>query len=200
MVEPANDALQAVWAKFDICAKAVRYAWVFHLAAGLIVLVAGSLLADQGVGLPIFAAIAKAGSWLFPLLAAASNCSYVGVLSQAVGATVFFTGHVLIVAYVVKLWYAAQLPDEVDSKQSGYAQLLFWAPMSTVVGCAMYWVTYVEMANASHIICASNATRVWLFRLTPTVATPFVVGLALAPIFTAVHFSITKLKNLQGVK
>ncbi len=62
----------------------------------------------------------------------------------------------------------------------------------------MYWVTYVEMANATHIICASNATRVFMFRLAPTIATPFVVGMALAPAFTLINFLVEKFKNFKG--
>ena len=185
--------------RFNTADTFVRCAWGLHLGAGFLLLIVGSVLPNEKALVPLYHFLAATGNSVFPILQSAKNCNYVGLLSQAIGAVIFFTGQVLIFCYIVKHFLHAFLPDVNVYPKLKYSEILFWMPMSVVVGVGMYWVTYIEVANATHIICASNATRTWMFRLAPTIATPFVVVMTLAPIFTFVYFLISKFKKFKGV-
>ena len=133
---------------------------------------------------------------LFPLAKTASQCRNSSSHALAITTVVFVTGHLLILAYIHKAFRGMLLPPDPSATPNRMIDLLFWYPLWILLGCGMYVVTYIALADAFHTICATNPFRVLAFRLMPTLATPIWVGMIFVPVFGSIFFlfNLTKQK------
>lgn len=170
---------------FESASRVVNYVWGLHFLSGLLVLIVGLEFGETPLVAKALTGIAKIGMHTFPLARSMSNCSSVGMHALAITSTMFFTGHLLIIAYIYKSYRAMFLPSAEHETPDRFIDIVFWYPLWILLGIGMYTVVYVALADSFHTVCATDPLRVWLFRIFPSLSTPFFVGMITAPLFSA---------------
>lgn len=185
---------------FEVCARLTKYAAILHAIAGFLVLL---LWWEYGRNATATAVIWRLADVITPhvgvldLIRACRNPSPWSLLLTTV---VFATGHVLLLVWLVRgslgTWWA-YLQDPANSPvfHLRVVDWIFWFPAAIALGCAVYWVTYIEIGTGAHIVCSSSAFNVWMYRMVSTSVAPFFLLLVTAPVdmlFIALHRLFTR--------
>ncbi len=186
---------------FESGRKWLRYAAILHGVGGTLMLLlwyayGGDAQATRIVSRLVDAFVPRAG-----LLAAIGQCHDPSAWSLALTGVVFFTGHLMLAAAVFRgccggWWDYLQGGRQAAVFDLRFIDWIFWLPATFALGCGAYWVTYVEMATASHIICSRTPFNVWMYRMGSTAVTPLFSALVLAlpiAVLVRIHFRITRL-------
>jgi hypothetical protein len=185
---------------FQTSVRVTKYAAVLHAGAGFLVLLLWWAYGNDPRATGLVWRLADALSPRVGMLESMRACRYPSSWSIALTTVVFATGHVLLLAWLIRgslgTWWS-YLQDRAKSPVFGLRTVdwLFWFPAAIALGCAAYWVTYIDIDTGAHIVCSPSPFNVWMYRMVSTSVTPFFVLLVTAPvdmIFISVHRLFTR--------